>query len=144
MRNISLYKKIKLFLLYRKTIKNIEKQLEAQLNIRIDKASRMYTVLNIPPDLIEEPYNLRKEDVEIISQSFIKDYTNKLSALLNQNGLAELYDFYDISKIDKYSYLLVYGFSLFKSNNFIMGLYKSIPFVFGGLLLMCIIKYLLH
>ena len=129
MRNISFYKKVKLFLLYRKTIKEIEQPLERQFGIRIDKAFRMYTVLNIPKELIDEPYAIRKADIDTIAQSFIKDYTNKLAELLNRNGLNELYDFYDISKIDKTSYLLVYGFSLFKSDKFITNLYKSIPVV---------------
>jgi len=142
MNNISFWKKIKLFLLYKKTIKNYETQLQAQFNIRIDKASRMYTVLNIPDDIFGENFSVRTADINMISQNFIKDYTNSLSTFLNSKGLSELYDFYDIRKVDKYSYLIVYGFALFKSNNFIMNLYKSIPFVIGGLILACIIKYL--
>jgi hypothetical protein len=144
MRNISFYKKVKLFLLYRKTIKTIEQPLERQFGIRIDKASRMYTVLNIPKELIDEPYAIRKADIDTISQSFIKDYTNKLSVLLNQNGLNELYDFYDISKIDKTSYLLVYGFSLFKSDKFITNLYKTIPVVAVIAIILLIIKFIIH
>jgi hypothetical protein len=144
MRNISFYKKVKLFLLYRKTIKSIELPLERQFGIRIDKAARMYTVLNIPQELIDEPYSIRKADIDTISQSFIKDYTNKLSVLLNQNGLNELYDFYDISKIDKTSYLLVYGFSLFKSDKFISNLYKSIPVVAVIAIILLIINFIIH
>ena len=123
---ISLYKKIKLFFLYRKTINKIEKQLETQYNLRIDNAFRLYTVLNIPEEIIEEPYNLRKQDIDNIAQSFIKDYTKQLSLFLNTNGLNELYDFYEISKIDKYNYLIIYGFSLFKSNKFIYNSYITI------------------
>jgi len=144
MRNISFYKKVKLFLLYRKTIKSIELPLERQFGIRIDKAARMYTVLNIPQELIDEPYSIRKADIDTISQSFIKDYTNKLSGLLNQNGLNELYDFYDISKIDKTSYLLVYGFSLFKSDKFISNLYKSIPVIAVIAIILLIINFIIH
>ncbi len=144
MRNISFYKKVKLFLLYRKTIRTIEQPLERQFGIRIDKAARMYTVLNIPQELIDEPYSIRKADIDTISQSFIKDYTNKLSVLLNQNGLNELYDFYDISKIDKTSYLLVYGFSLFKSDKFISNLYKSIPVVAVIAIILLIINFIIH
>jgi hypothetical protein len=141
MRNISFYKKVKLFLLYRKTIKKIELNLERQFGIRIDKAYRMYTVLNIPQELIDEPYSIRKADIDTISQSFIKDYTNQLSVFLNKNGLNELYDFYDISKIDKTSYLLVYGFSLFKSDKFMTNLYKAIPIVSAIILILLIIKF---
>jgi len=141
MRNISFYKKVKLFLLYRKTIKKIELNLERQFGIRIDKAYRMYTVLNIPQELIDEPYSIRKADIDTLSQSFIKDYTNQLSVFLNKNGLNELYDFYDISKIDKTSYLLVYGFSLFKTDKFMTNLYKAIPIVSAIILILLIIKF---
>jgi len=142
MKNISFWKKIKLFFFYRKTISNIDAQLEAQFNIRIDNAARMYTVLNIPKENFDEVYSIRKGDIDAIAQTFIKEYTNNLSEYLNSKGLGELYDFYDIKKVDRYSYLLVYGFSLLKTNKLYMTLYKSIPFVVGGLILACLIKYL--
>ena len=144
MKNISFWKKVKLFFFYKKTIKEIETQLEAQFKIRIDRESRMYTVLNIAEENFGENFSMRTADINSISQNFIKDYTNELSKFLNQKGLNELYDFYDIKKVDKYSYLIIYGFSLFKSNNLYMNLYKSIPYIIVSLLLACIIKYLLH
>ena len=124
MRNISFFRKIKLFFLYKKTIKQIEEELYTQFGIRVDKATRLYTVFAIPKNLIEEPYNLSVSDWDILIQGYIKEYTNKLSKFLNSNGLNELYDFYNIEKIDNYNYLLIYGFSLFKSNKFWMNVYK--------------------
>jgi effector-binding domain-containing protein len=79
--------------------------------MRIDRADRIYTVLNIPTDLFEEPYNLRKEDIDSIAQKYIKDYISELSKFLNSIGLSEIYDFYEpVKKVDKYSYLVVIGF----------------------------------
>lgn len=144
MNRISFFKKVKLFLFYKKTIKNIELNLERQFNIRIDKAHRMYTILNIPQELIDEPYSIRKADIDTLSQAFIKDYTNKLSVLLNQNGLSELYDFYDIAKVDKTSYLIVYGFSLFKSDKFILNFYKFISAIVALMLLFFAIIFFIH
>lgn len=118
MKNISFFKKLSLFSSYKKNIKKIEKQLQTEFNMRIDRSYRIYTVLNIPAELIEEPYNLKKSDIDTIAQNFIKDYTNQLSRLLNANGLAELYDFYEIEKVEKYSYLLIFGYSLFNSQKF--------------------------
>jgi hypothetical protein len=126
MKNISFWKKIKLFFFYRKTISNIDAQLEAQFNIRIDNAARMYTVLNIPKENFDEVYSIRKGDIDAIAQGFIKEYTNSLSEYLNSKGLGELYDFYDIKKVDRYSYLLVYGFSLLKTNKLYMSLYRIV------------------
>ena len=48
--NISLLKKIKFFLFYRKTLNSIRSELEINFNIRIDEAYRMYTVININND----------------------------------------------------------------------------------------------
>jgi hypothetical protein len=123
MRNISIFKKISLFFLYRKAIRKIEKQLEREFNIRIDRAYRIYTVLNVPSELIEEPYNLRKGDINTLSQNFIKEYSSRLSKFLDSNGLYELYDFYNVEKVDKYSYLLIFGFSLFNSQKVFRNIY---------------------
>ena len=144
MNRISFFKKVKLFLFYKKKIKEIELNLERQFNIRIDKAHRMYTILNIPQELIDEPYSIRKADIDTLSQAFIKDYTNKLSVLLNQNGLSELYDFYDIAKVDKTSYLIVYGFSLFKSDKFILNFYKFISAIIALMLIFFTIIFFIH
>lgn len=118
MKNISFFKKLSLFSAYKKSIKKIEKQLQTDFNMRVDRSYRIYTVLNVPAELIEEPYNLKKSDIDILSQNFIKEYTNQLSRFLNANGLTELYDFYEVEKVEKYSYLLIFGYSLFNSQKF--------------------------
>jgi hypothetical protein len=70
----------------------------------------MYTVLNVP-DALGEPYNLRKSDVDRLSENFIIDYLSKLSEYLNSIGLSELYDFYKPpQKVDKFSFLIIIGF----------------------------------
>lgn len=123
MKRIGYLKKIKLFLNYRKNLKKITTQLEQDFNSRVDGALRIYTVLNVPVELIEEPYNLRKEDIDKLAKNYISDYSQKLSAFLNSKNLMEMYDYYEVKKVDKYSYLLVFGFSLFDSVNFFRNLY---------------------
>lgn len=108
---MGIFKDLKLFFSYRKAIKKNRVNLESQFFIRIDNADRMYTVLNIPTNLVEEPYNFRKEDVDLIAQNYIRQYVSELSTYLNSIGLSELYDFYEpIKKVDKYSYLIVLGY----------------------------------
>ena len=108
---MSIFRDLKLFFSYKRIIRKNKVRLEGDFNIRIDNADRMYTVLNIPTNLVEEPYNLRKEDVDSIAQNYIRDYVNELSQFLNSIGLSELYDFYQpIKKVDKYSYLIVIGY----------------------------------
>jgi hypothetical protein len=108
---MGIFKDLRLFFSYRKAIKKNKVNLEGQFNMRIDNADRLYTVLNIPSNLVEEPYNLRKSDIDAIAQNYIRDYVSELSAYLNSIGASELYDFYEpIKKVDKYSYLIVIGY----------------------------------
>lgn len=121
-------KKIRLFSSYRKSVKSIKNILDKDFNIRIDGAHRMYTVINIPEDIIGEPYSIKKSDIDRISENYIKEYSSELGRFLNKNGLSELFEFYETKKVDKYSYLVVIGFSLFRSNEYYNKLYwRYIP-----------------
>ena len=115
MKNLNFFKKLKLFFEYRKALNIIKKDLQLNLNARVDMISRIYTVLNLPADVIEEPYNLRKSDIDALAQTFIKQYTSDIGKFLNEKGISEFVEFYEIKKVDKYSYLLVFGFSVFNS-----------------------------
>jgi hypothetical protein len=117
-KKVSLFKKIKIFREYKKIIKSIKIELEQSFGVRIDKAWRMYSVINIPIEQVGEPYNLKRSDIDKIAESSIKGFSSDLGTFLDTKGLKELYDFYEVQKVDKYSYLLVFGFSLFKSNEY--------------------------
>jgi hypothetical protein len=123
MKKINYFTKVKIFFSYRKSLNKIRTELESSFNARIDNASRIYTVINIPPSLIEEPYNLRKEDIDNLAKTYMSDYTKKISNYLNSKNLMELYDLYEIKKVDKYSYLIILGFSLFDSSQFLLRYY---------------------
>ena len=109
---------IKIFKEYKKIVQSIKTELESSFGVRIDKAWRMYSVVNIPIEDVGEPYNLKRSDIDKIAESSIKGFSSELSIFLDAKGLKELYDFYEVQKVDKYSYLLVFGFSLFKSNEY--------------------------
>lgn len=135
MKNVSLFKQIKLFNSYKKNIKKNKDELNLKFNIRIDRADRLYTVLNVPEELVGEAYSLKKSDIDRISENYIRQYSNELETYLNSKGLNELYDFYKIDKVGKYSYLIVFGFSLFKSQNYYNILYFGvIPVISIGIL----------
>ena len=118
-----MFKKLKLFRVFIKAIKESKFELQQKFNMRIDKAQRIYTVINVPEELIGEAYSLKKSDIDKISENYIRNYTQELSALLNSKGLQELYEVYEIQKVEKYSYLVVIGFRLFKSHTFFNRLY---------------------
>lgn len=138
MKNISFLKKISLFRSFKKTLNDNKYELELKFGIRIDNAYRMYTVINVPEELIGEAYSLKKSDIDRISENYIKQYSSELGTYLNSKGLNELYDFYKIDKVNKYSYLLVFGYRLFKSHRFYNNIYyKLIP----GIILLSFILF---
>ena len=111
-----MFKKIRLYNSFKKILRSNKVPLEGNFNARIDKVYRIYTVINIPEETFGEPYNVRKSDIDSISETYIKEYVSKISNYLNSVGLSELYDFYEpIKKVDKYSYLIVLGFKPFNS-----------------------------
>lgn len=109
-RKISFLKKLSLFRDFKKKLKINETELEEVFNARIDKAYRIYSVINVPVE--GEPYNLRKGDIDVFAETLIKDYSLKLSQYLDSKGLKEMYGFYEIKKVEKYAYLVVIGFLL--------------------------------
>ena len=140
MKGISFFKKLQLFLSYRKIVKENKIALERDLNIRIDKAYRLYTVLNVPEELIGEAYSLKKSDIDRISETYIREYSGEVSRFLNSRGLFELFRSYEVRKVDKYSYLIVIGFSLLQTNELYDKFYfRVIPIV----TLLTIIAYFL-
>jgi hypothetical protein len=128
MSKISIIKKVKIFNSFKKSINENKFELEQKFNMRIDKANRLYTVLNIPQDMIGEPYNLKKSDIDILSEKFVKEFISSLSIFLDSKNMRELYKVYEVKKVDKFSYLIVIGFSLFQSNKYYDNIYyKVIP-----------------
>ncbi len=120
---VSLIKKIKLFYNFSKSIKKNKAILSNRFNVRIDNANRLYTVLNVPEELVGEAYSLKKSDIDRISETYTREYTRELAEFLNEQGLQELYEIYEIRKVDKYSYLIIIGFRLFNSPKYFNRLY---------------------
>lgn len=130
-KKVSIFKKVGLFRFYSKRLKTLSYELENSFNAKVDGASRIYTVINIPSELIEEPYNLKKADIDNLAKNYIRDYSQRLSSYLNSKELIELYDFYDVKKVEKYSYLVIFGFSLFNSVKFLRNVYLSLITLFS-------------
>jgi hypothetical protein len=127
-----MWKNIKFFWFYRKTIKSLKFELEQKFNVRIDKASRLYTVVNIPEDIVGEAYSLKKSDIDRISENYVRQFYVELGNFLNKSNLQEMFEVYEIKKVDKYSYLLISGFSLFKSQRY----YNTIYYIVTPIILL--------
>jgi hypothetical protein len=112
---VNLIKRINLFLFYILRVKNIKNELFDSLNMRIDYIFRMYSVINMTGEEVEEPYNIRKSDIETLSKNKISDYLKLVSDFLDSRGLRELYDVYEVRKVGKYNFLIIFGYSLFNT-----------------------------
>lgn len=108
---VSVWRKLKLYLQYRKNVVSNKSLLE-NAGLRIDRVKRIYTVVNVPETLFDEVYGMKTADINRVSQSYITEKVREISKMLNGIQLAELYKLYETKKVDRYSYLLVIGFSL--------------------------------
>jgi hypothetical protein len=143
MKKVSLFKKIKLYFEFRKVLIKNKAELEEKFSARIDSVSRVYTVLNIPTNLIDEPYNVRKQDIDNLSKQFIREYSQEISKYLDSVGAVELYDFYQVEKVDKYSYLIVFGFSLFNTDKLARKLFfRYLPISIITLIILSILFFI--
>ena len=105
MKKISLYKRLKLYNQYRKIVRdNRDKLTGLNVNLRIDRVNRLYTVLNMPEDV--------KTYGTSLTEKYLKDYITNVDTVFAQMGLSELVGILEITKIDETNYLIVFGFSL--------------------------------
>ncbi len=126
MNRLSFFTKIKVYREYKRILNQNLIELENRFNVRLDSANRMYTVLNIPEEAIGEAFSVKKTDIDRIADNYIRQYCSDLGQYLNSKGMSELYDFYDLKKVDKYSYLIIVGFSMFRSDKIRLRLFKYI------------------
>jgi len=132
---MNFFKKIIIFFTYRSKINTIKEELKLEYNAKIDSIYRIYTVLNLPPIIFEEPYNLRTYDIDQISRNYILDFRRNISDFLVKRGLMELFELYEIRKVDKYSYLVIFGFSLFNTKKAANSIITTLIFLFLFLVL---------
>jgi len=139
---VSLFRSIFLFFFFRKRILRNKTTLLNNFGAKIDYINRIYTVLNIPKELIEEPYDFRTSDINSISQNYIKAYSGEMQQYLNSLGLRELFDIYEVKKVDKYSYLIIIGFSLFNTKKVATNLMYAIPTLLAlSLIILLMVKF---
>lgn len=128
MGKVSNFKKYKLYRDYVRILKKNSVFLEEECNAKVDMVGRIYSVVNVPIEEIGNQYTLKKSDIDQLSTQFISEYRIKLSNALNKMGLIEFYKEYEIKKVGKYNYLIIFGFSMFRTDVLAKKiLYRYIP-----------------
>jgi hypothetical protein len=109
---------IKNYFFWRKRIRKNKNILFKNYNCKIDNADRLYLVINIPTDLIDENYSLKKSDRDLFINSFITNKLSQLSNYLNSIGLIELYDIYEGPiRLEKNSFGFFIGYKLIETTS---------------------------
>jgi hypothetical protein len=128
-KRLSIWRKLNLYYQYRKTILN-KKDILQENGFRIDRVKRIYTVVNVPEQLFEGGYDLRTADINRVSKTYLTEAIRNISKTLNMLELNELYKIYDTQKVDKFSYLIIFGFSLFDTKKIADFFYfRVLPFL---------------
>lgn len=96
-------KKIRLYLTYKRIIKKHKKTLAKKgYEIDVDYIGRMYTVVNLPQDVVDYGHDL--------AQSHIQKYIQKVDSLFFKIGLNEYVGIYDIRREGDLDYVVIFGF----------------------------------
>lgn len=107
-----MFNRFKLYLAYRKFLKENSKELLEIFNLQIDTVDRLYTVINLDPKQVEKYYT------EDLSGPTIREFLGKVDRYMLTKGLIELVGILKIDRIDDFNYLVVLGFTLFDTVTF--------------------------
>lgn len=122
---ISFFKKIKLYFIYRRLLKNNYELLQnKKYNLRLDYVNRVYTVLNLSRDV--ETYGNK------LVEKYISDYISQVDKLFTEIGISEYVGLIDIKQETEMDYLIVFGFKFMDTAsmaNKLLILIISIPIV---------------
>ena len=119
MENVNIFKKLLLFIEYFKILKrNRKKIIDSDLNLKIDRVGRIYTVYTCP----EETKRYGRE----MAEKHIREYVSKVDKLFIDIGLTEYVGVRVISQlIEEYTeldFLIVFGYTGFDNVKFFRNL----------------------
>lgn len=123
MEKLSIFKRIKLFRDYIILIKKHKEKITDKangLNLRIDRAGRIYTIFSCPDDV--KQYGIQ------LAEKYIKEYISKVDILFVNTNLVEYIGIRKIDQIIEYSeldFLIVFGFKGFDTSKFYRNLIIS-------------------
>lgn len=106
-----MFKKIKLYKIYKRFIRDNESFLEKNLKLRRDYTNFLYTVVNIDPETVNKYYT----ENEKVSKPIINEYIKKVDAFFSKNNMSELVAIRKVKRIDDFNWKVEFGYSLFNS-----------------------------
>jgi hypothetical protein len=102
-KKLGLFKRIKLYRHYRRLLRNNEEIISSpKFNLRVDYVGRLYTVVNLPPDV--KTYGTE------IAQRYINEYVTEVDKMFQSIGVSEYVGILDIQQETEMDYVIVFGF----------------------------------
>ena len=113
MKELSFFKKLKLFRDYWILLKRSKEELTDKtngLNLRVDRVGRIYTVYNAPEDV--------RSYGKDVAEKYIKEYIGKVENKFINLGMVEYVGIRDMERVGELDYLIVFGFKGFDTSKF--------------------------
>lgn len=114
---MNIFKKIKLFKEYKKSIKEHQEIFENQFGLEYNNWYELYTTISFK-DTPEELIN--STGMDSIVEVEIKKYIRNFSATLENINLYEFINLYEIKKLNNYNYGITFGYSLSSNRSIII------------------------
>lgn len=115
-------KKLYLFYIYSRIIRKNEAVFESDVfRLRRDMLQRLYTVINLPQDILSDKYSMGAEELRI--------YVHKVNQEMKRLGIMELVKLGRTQQIDDYNVFVQFEFKLFdveKTANNLFGFLKGL------------------
>ncbi|MFV2015050.1 MAG: hypothetical protein ACC656_06465, partial [Candidatus Heimdallarchaeota archaeon] len=138
--NMNIFKKFKLYVIYRKLIITFKNELLNKFNIRTDQIKRMYTVINVP----DETQIYGEENSGRLTENFLKQWLANLDSYLFEKGIKEYSEVQEITPIDKQNFLIIIKYKYLKIDNWIWMFTIILATTFITSLVVLLIKLLFY
>lgn len=114
---MNIFKKIKLYKIYKDSIQENVEIFKNEFKIDINNWNELYTTISF----IDAPEEiLQKIGQDALVEIEIKNYIKNFNTYLTKMNLNELYNLYDITKLNPKEYGVTFGFSLMNNRQLII------------------------
>lgn len=100
---LNFFNKIKNYFIYLEWIFKKRSYLDQQFRLRIDNIGRIYTVINMPDDVLKYGTDLSINKVQL--------FVRQVGSYFKQENIYEFIMVRNVKRIDEINYLIVFGFS---------------------------------
>jgi len=129
-----MFKKFKLYKIYKKFIKDNEVILEQKYKLRRDYTNYLYTIVNLDPDMVNKYYG----ENDKVATPVINAYIKSVDEYFSSQNMSEFIAIRKISRVDDFNRKIEFGFSLFDSKK-----RANYTIVAGLVVVLSIISYFL-